>query len=464
MSRLLKDRQFYKKVLIVAFPIILQQLLQSSVQLVDNLMVGTLGELAIGGVSVVNQIYFVVIIVTFGAMAGAGIFTAQFFGSKQIEKLKETFRFKLSISVILSIIAIVIFTIFGKFFIGLFTDNPTTIAWGISYLNITKWVMIPMTLSTAISTSFREIGTTKPLLYISFVAIMTNVLLNYLLIFGNLGFPELGVVGAAYATLISRILEFVLLFVLLQMKGKLFNTKLLDVFKIEKTLLKVIVITAIPLVINEFLFSFGQTMFLQSYSVRGDHALAAINITMAISQLVFITFGGIGTAVAVFIGNTLGENKLVEAKANSQKIFLFAFVFAILLGILLFVLSFYILDIYDVSLNTKQIAQFNIRVNAIMIPFISLYIAMYFTLRSGGDTKSTMLMDSGYIWVIQVPTVFLLSRLTDMSVIYLFLIVQLLEIPKVILAFSRYKKEYWLRNLTDVNTKNAEKLMLTQEV
>jgi Na+-driven multidrug efflux pump len=293
---------------------------------------------------------------------------------------------------------------------------------------------------------------------------MTNVLLNYLLIFGNLGFPELGVVGAAYATLISRILEFVLLFVLLQMKGKLFNTKLLEVFKIEKALLKVIVITAIPLVINEFLFSFGQTMFLQSYSVRGDHALAAINITMAISQLVFITFGGIGTAVAVFIGNTLGENKLVEAKANSQKIFLFAFVFAILLGILLFVLSFYILDIYDVSLNTKQIAQFNIRVNAIMIPFISLYIAMYFTLRSGGDTKSTMLMDSGYIWVIQVPTVFLLSRLTDMSVIYLFLIVQLLEIPKVILAFSRYKKEYWLRNLTDVNTKNAEKLMLTQEV
>lgn len=464
MKHLLADKKFYKRVMVLAFPIILQQLLTSSVQLVDNIMVGTLGELAIGAVSVVNQMYFVVIIVTFGAMAGAGIYTAQFYGSKQFDKLKQTFRFKISIALVLSTIAILIFSILGEFFIGLFTDNPVTIAWGISYLNIAKWVMIPMTLSTAISTSFREIGTTKPLLYISFVAIITNVILNYMLIFGNLGFPELGVEGAAYATLISRILEFVLLFGLLQLRGKFFNTRLVHLFKMNKVLLKMIVITAIPLVINEFLFSFGQTMFIQSYATRGDSALAAINITAAISQLVFITFGGIGTAVAVFIGNTLGENKLVEAKENSLKIFFFAVVFAVFLGIILFILSFFILNIYDISETTRNIAQFNIRVNALLIPVISLYIALYFTLRSGGDTKSTMLMDSGYIWVVQVPVVFALSRFTGMEVIYMFLIIQLLEIPKVFLAYSRYKKEHWLKNLTAVNTENAKKLLMSQEL
>ncbi|HKL47216.1 MAG TPA: MATE family efflux transporter [Candidatus Izemoplasmatales bacterium] len=462
MKKILADRTFYKRVLLVTFPIILQQLLTSSVQLADNLMVGTLGELAIGSVSVVNQMYFVVIIVTFGAMGGAGIFSAQYFGSKQFEQLKQTFRFKLLIAFLLSSIAILIFTLFGEFFISLFTDNPITIAWGVDYLNIAKWVMIPMTLSSAISTTFREIGITKPLLKISVIAILSNVLLNYLLIFGHLGFPRLGIEGAAIATLVSRSIEFALLFVLLVWKGQIFNTHIFELFKINSLLLKLIIITAIPLVINEFLFSFGQTMFMQSYATRGDNALAAINITNTISQLVFITFGGIGTAVAVFIGNTLGENKLAEAKENSKKIIVFALAFAFILGILLFVLSFFVLNLYDISIDTKNIARFNIRVNAFVIPVISLYMVLYFTLRSGGDTRSTMLMDSGYIWVVQVPTVVLLSRLTDLRVIYLFLIIQLLEIPKVALAYSRYKKDYWVKNLALENNKNAEKLMTKQ--
>jgi putative MATE family efflux protein len=463
MRHLLKDTKFYKKVLIIALPIILQQLLTSSVQLVDNLMVGTLGELAIGAVSVVNQLYFVVIIVTFGAMGGAGIYTAQYFGSKQYDSLKQTFRFKLMIALVLSTFAILIFSLFGETFIRLFTDNPTTIRWGLEYLNIAKWVMIPMTISSAISTTFREIGITKPLLSISIVAILSNVVLNYLLIFGNLGFPRLGIEGAAIATLTSRTIEFLLLYLLLVLRGKVFNTSLFKVFKIDGLLLKMIVITAIPLVINEFLFSFGQTVFMQSYATRGDNALAAINITNAISQLVFITFGGIGTAVAVFIGNTLGENKLNEARENSKKIIVFALIFAVVLGVILFILSFFILNLYDISKETENIARFNIRVNAVMIPVISLYISLYFTLRSGGDTRSTMIMDSGYIWVVQVPVVLLLSRLTDLRVIYLFLIIQLLEVPKVILAYSRYKKEYWLKNLAFENNQNAIKLMDKQD-
>ncbi len=464
MTRFFGDKAFYKRVLIIAMPIVIQQLITSSVQLVDNLMVGSLGELAIGAVSVVNQLYFVVIIVTFGAMGGAGIFSAQFFGSKQYSKLKETFRFKLLISLVLSTTAILIFTIFGEFFISLFTDNPTTIRWGMDYLNIAKWVMIPLTFSSAISSTFREIGITKPLLKISTTAILLNVLLNYLLIFGHFGFPKLGIEGAAIATLVSRTLEFILLYILLVFRGKVFNTSFLKMFKIDGILFKVIIITAIPLVINEFLFSFGQTFFMQSYATRGDNALAAINITNAISQLVFITFGGIGTAVAVFVGNTMGENKLKEAKENSMKIIIFAVMFAFILGFILFILSFFVLDLYDISSETEFIAKFNIRVNAFMIPVISLYMVLYFTLRSGGDTKSTMIMDSGYIWVVQVPIIYVLSRFTKLPVIFLYLIIQSLELPKVLLAYSRYKKEYWLRNLAIENDANAKRLMIKQSI
>lgn len=460
MRSFIGDRHFYKRLFAISLPIVLQQLLTSSLQLIDNLMVGDLGELAIGSVSVVNQLYFVIILITFGALGGAGIYTAQYFGSKEEEKLKQTFRFKLIVALLLVILSIVVFSVLGEYLIGFFTENQVTIAGGMDYLNIVKWSMLPWAFSIAISTTFREIGTTKPLLWITLGAIITNTVLNYLLIFGNFGFPNLGIEGAAYATLASRVVEFLLMFVLLIKKGKIFNTKIKDVFKIDALILKAIIIMALPLLLNEFFWSMGQTMFLQSYSTRGDSALAAMNITNAISQLVFVTFGGIGTGIAVMVGNTLGMNQLEVAKDNAKKVIAFAVAFAFVTGMMLFILSFFILDLYDITETTKRIAANNIRINAIFIPVYSFNVSMYFTLRAGGDTRSTMMMDSGYMWVVQVPLIFILARVTNLNVIMLFLIVQLLELPKSVFALSRYKKENWVRNLAIENQENAKKLII----
>jgi putative MATE family efflux protein len=460
MRSFIGDKNFYKKLMAISMPIVLQQLLTSSLQLIDNLMVGSLGELAIGSVSVVNQLYFVIILITFGALAGAGIFTSQYFGSKNFVMLKQTFRFKLIVALLLVFLSIFVFSVFGETLMRFFTENDITISGGLDYLKIVKWSMLPWAFSVAISTTFREIGITKPLLKVTLVAIITNTLLNYLLIFGNFGFPELGIEGAAYGTLISRFVEFILMLVLLIKKGKIFNTSLKDIFKIDSLVLKAIIIMAIPLLLNEFFWSMGQTMFLQSYSTRGDFALAAMNITNAISQLVFVTFGGIATGIAVMVGNTLGDNRIAEAKDNAKKVIAFAVAFAVLTGTVLFVLSFFILELYDVEIETKIIAARNIRINAIFIPVFSFNVSIYFTLRSGGDTKSTMIMDSGYMWLVQVPVVFILARVTNLNVVMLFLIVQLLELPKSMIAMSRYRKEHWLKNLAIKNQENAEKLML----
>ncbi|MFA7561583.1 MAG: MATE family efflux transporter [Candidatus Izemoplasmatales bacterium] len=460
MKSFIGDKNFYKKLFAISMPIVLQQLLTSSLQLIDNLMVGSLGELAIGSVSVVNQLYFVIILITFGALAGAGIFTSQYFGSKNFDMLKQTFRFKLIVALLLVFLSMFVFSVFGETLMRFFTENDITISGGLDYLKIVKWSMLPWAFSVAISTTFREIGITKPLLKVTLVAIITNTLLNYLLIFGNFGFPELGIEGAAYGTLISRFVEFILMLVLLIKKGKIFNTSLKDIFKIDSLVLKAIIIMAIPLLLNEFFWSMGQTMFLQSYSTRGDFALAAMNITNAISQLVFVTFGGIATGIAVMVGNTLGDNRIAEAKDNAKKVIAFAVAFAVLTGTVLFVLSFFILELYDVEIETKIIAARNIRINAIFIPVFSFNVSIYFTLRSGGDTKSTMIMDSGYMWLVQVPVVFILARVTNLNVVMLFLIVQLLELPKSMIAISRYRKEHWLKNLAIKNQENAEKLML----
>jgi putative MATE family efflux protein len=449
MKHLIGDKSFYRRLIAVALPIVVQQLITSSVQLVDNIMVGSLGEQAIDSVAVVNQLYFIVILVVFGILGGAGVYTAQYFGSKDFDKLQQTFRFKVIAALFIVFLSFIILTFFGSFFISLFTENPDIISGGMSYLKIVRFSMIPWAFSVSISFTFREIGITKPLLRVSLITILTNTILNYLLIFGSFGFPELGIEGAAIATVISRALEATLFIILAIKRGKVFNSNIKDMLKINPVVLKAIIMMAIPLMLNEILWSTGQTVFIEAYSTRGDNAYAAANITQAVSQLVFVIFGGISTAIAVMVGNTLGENKLEQARENSKKLIFASVVTAFCMGIILFILSYFIIDIYNVMDETKQFAAFNIRINAITIPIVAFNISMYFTLRAGGDTKSTFIMDSGYMWLIQVPTIFLLSRLTDLPITMLFLIVQLLEIPKMGFAYARYRKGNWIRNLAN---------------
>jgi len=446
-KKFIGDKAFYKTLIAVALPIVLQQLITTSVQLVDNVMVGKLGEEAIGSVAAVNQLYFVVILITFGALGGAGIFTAQYFGSKDYDKLKQTFRFKLIIGLGLATTSLILFSVFQRPLIMLFTSNETTIQGGIDYLNIVKWSAFPWILTVAMSNTFREIGITKPLLKISLVAIFTNAILNFVLIFGYLGFPRLGIVGAAYATLIARFVEFFLTFILLKTRGEVFSTRFSEIFHIDKKLLTSIIIMALPLTLNEALWSSGQTVFVHAYARRGDSALAAMTITGTISQLVFVTFGGIATAVAVMVGNTLGKNDLEKAKDNANKLIATSVLFAVGTGIFLFILSFFIVNIYDVTEATKNIARFNIRINALFIPVYSFNVAIYFTLRSGGDTKSTFMMDAMYMWILPVPVALLLSYLTTLPVVWMYLLVQTLDIPKMLFGLSRYKKERWVKNL-----------------
>lgn len=446
-KKFIGDRKFYKTLIAVALPLVLQQLITSSVQLVDNVMVGRLGEQAISSVAIVNQLYFVIILITFGALGGAGIFTAQYFGSKDFNKLKQTFRFKIIVGMMIAIMSFIVFSFFGESLIRLFTDNDDTVAGAMKYLSIAKWSAFPWILSVAIANTFREIGITKPLLWISIAAILTNTVLNFVLIFGYLGFPALGVFGAAIATLISRFLEVGLTLVLLFFRGTIFKTSLKELFVIDKKLLTSVIIMALPLTLNEALWSSGQTALFQAYSSRGDTALAAMTITNVVSQIVFVTFGGIATAVAVLVGNTLGRNELELAKENARKLLFAAVVVAMVAGFILFILSFFITNLYNAEEATKSIAQFNLRVNALFIPFYSFNVALYFTLRSGGDTLSTMMIDSGYMWVITVPTAMILANFTVLQVTLMFLIVQSLDIPKMLFGLWRYKKEYWVKNL-----------------
>jgi Na+-driven multidrug efflux pump len=257
------------------------------------------------------------------------------------------------------------------------------------------------------------------------------------------------VVGAAIATLIARVVEALLSMWYLIRRQTIFKLVLRKLFAIEFGVVKAVVIIGLPLLLNEFFWSMGQTTFLYAYSTRGDSALAAMNVTNTISQITFVMFQAIGTAAAVFVGNKLGENSLAEAEGNAKRLILIATALAIIVGVLQFGLSFVVLDLYSVSTMTKQAAQFNIRVNAMFVSLYTLNVTIFFIIRSGGDTLSTFLMDSGFMWVIAVPFALVLAFFTDLPITWMFLLIQGTEILKVAFAFNRFFQRRWIKNLAN---------------
>jgi putative MATE family efflux protein len=443
------DRAFYHRLFAISLPLVLQQLLTASIQIVDNIMVGQLGETAIGAVGVVNQLFFVVIITSFGVMSGSTIYMAQYFGAKNKEKLQQTFHFTLLAAMAVAVVSFVMFTLFGERLVGLFTTNPVTTTHALDYIAIIRFGLFAFAISIAISSSLRVVGITKPILWISVVTIVLNTVLNAILIFGLLGFAAYGVIGAAVATLIARVIEALLSLWYLMRRQSIFTFQLSRLLAIEFQLVKAVVIIGLPLLLNEFLWSLGQTTYLYAYATRGDAALAAMNVTNSISQITFVMFQAIGTAAAVFVGNKLGENDLAGAMGNAKKLILIATALAIAVGLVQFMISFVVLDLYSVDQVTKLAAQFNIRVNAAFVPLYTMNVTMFFIIRSGGDTLGTFLMDSGFMWVVAVPVALGLAFLTALPITWMFLIIQGTEFFKVLFAYTRFNQKRWVKNLAD---------------
>ena len=447
LSTFIGDKAFYRHLIAVSLPLILQQLVTASVQIVDNVMVGRLGETAIGAVSVVNQLFFVVIITTFGVISGSTIYMAQYYGAKNQSKLNQTYRITLYASLLVALVAFIIFSVADTQLIQIFTTNPVTIGLAEDYISIIRWGLFGFAISIAISSSLRVVGITKPLLWISVFTIVLNTILNALLIFGLYGFPELGVIGAAIATAIARFAEAALSLWYMWRRQNVFKWDWTRIFAVEFTLIKAIMIIGFPLLLNEIFWSVGQTTFLYAYSTRGDGALAAMNITNSISQITFVLFQALGTASAVFVGNKLGENELEEAQANAKRLVFAAGVVAAGVGLIQFMLSGLFTDFYSVTELTKSWAIFNIRVNALFVPLYTMNVTLFFIIRSGGDTKSTLLMDSGFMWLVAVPVALTLAFFTALPITWMFLIVQGTEFFKVLFSISRYNKKRWVKNL-----------------
>lgn len=452
------DKEFFKSTLLIAIPLMMQQVISTAVNLLDNLMIGQLGDHSLAGVAAVNRFFMIALFGTMGVIAAASVFMAQFYGSDDHDHMKQTFRYTLLSTCFIMSIFIAIALLFPENIIRFFVNDDKVIAEGSRYIVVSALSFIPTMFTMAIAGSMRATGDSKTPLFASIVSMFTNLIFNYALIYGHFGFPALGVVGAGIGTLIARIVELLIIYFSLKTGEYVFRSSSKDLFNISPTLIKAITLKALPLSINEILYASGMALLLRFYGTRGADVISGYSISTTVSDLFFTMNAGMSIATTILVSQPLGANKLNEAKENGYRLLGFGVMLATCFGIMLFMTSFIVPYLYDVSDNAMWIAQNFLRIMAFLFWIYVLNTTVYFILRAGGDTKSTLMMDSGYMWTVNLVCVGIATHYTDMSIIGLYLVGQSTDVIKMIIAMKFLHKEKWLINLAE--KENEQELLL----
>ena len=441
-SRFIGNKAFYKSVVTLLIPIVIQQFITSFVSLLDNIMVGSLGTEAISAASIANQVMLVFILAVFGGMSGAGIYGAQFFGKGDTDGMRYTFRCKMYFGVLISAAAILVYLFFGESFIAAFLkgesnggDLALTQRGGCDYLNIMLWGLPPFALVQVYA------GT----------LILTNLFGNWVLIFGHLGAPAMGVQGAAIATVVSRYVELLIVASHAHRhtdKYPFFAGAYKSLY-VPGSLAMKILRTATPLLINEILWSLGMTFITQFYSSRGLNAVAALNINGTAWNLFSVIMMGMGSAVAIMVGQRLGAGKMEEARDVDRKLIFLTEVIHVIIGVSMVLAAPLVPRLYNVSEEVRDLTRQLLIIAGCSLPIHSFAHVTYFTIRSGGRTVITFLFDAVYTWVIAVPLAFCLTRYTELTITQVYFCVQFVDILKVMIGLIMLKSDFWARNVVN---------------
>ena len=453
-----KDKNLFKSVLMIALPIMVQNGFTNFVNLLDNIMVGRLGTEPMSGVAIVNEILFVYNLCIFGGLSGAGIFTAQYFGRQDDEGVRNTFRFKMVLGFIITVLAFVIFSVFGETLISYYLnesndggDLVAALSYGKAYLSVMLIGLPGFVLVQAYASTLRECGQTMVPMKAGVTAVIVNLVLNYVLIYGKLGFPALGVTGAAIATVISRYVEAMIVIVWTHRhtESQGFAKGLYRTLRVPASLVSIILKKGLILLLNEAMWSMGVTLVTQCYSMRGLNAVAGVNIANTLNNLFKVVFLAFGTSVGIMMGRLLGAGRLEEARETDRKIMMFSVVISSFVGLLMISISWLFPRLYNTTDSARSLATSLIIAYAVFMPMDAYKNATYFTLRSGGRTFITFLFDGFSEISVNFPIAFILSRFTSIGVLWIFVGVHLGGLIKVIVGTILVRKGVWLRTLVE---------------
>lgn len=458
-ERYLGDRAFYASVLRLILPIIVQQGVTQFVNLLDNVMVGALGTVSMSGVAIVNQLIFIFNLTIFGGLSGASIFGAQFAGKRDWDGLRDTLRFRLVFSVGVLALGVAVFLLFGEPLFRLYLpegvtdpeDIAATLGAARVYLDVMLWGLLPFALVQCLSGVLRDVGDTVPPMRASVIAIAVNLAGNWLLIFGNLGFPRMGVAGAALATVLSRWVE------LAYLAGKMFRDRekypfLQGAFRslrVPLPLTKKIIVTGTPLMLNEALWALGTAAINVCYASRGLGAVAATNISSTVWSVFSIVMMSMGNAIGILAGQLLGAGETAEARRTVRKLLFFTVAANLVVGGLVILSAPFIPLAYNTEPQVRQTATKLLYIFGALMPVMAFTNGTYFTIRSGGKTFITFLSDCVFTWVVCFPIAWVCANLTGMSLVRMYFFVQCAEILKAVVGYVMIRSGIWVNNIVN---------------
>lgn len=448
--KFLKDKEFLKGMLAIAIPVSLQNLISSSLNMIDTLMISSLGQANIAAVGLANQVFFLYILLTFGINSGSSIFIAQYWGKEDIPSIKKVMGLALTISTIAGAIFTFIALVIPEFIMGLFIDELEVIQLGASYLRIVGLSYIITAISFAFSIALRTTGRPRVPLKVSIISFLVNTGLNYIFIFGKLGMPAMGIRGAALGTLVARIVEILLIVYAIYGTRNILAASFSELMSWKKDFVKRYIDTIYPVILTEGFWALGQVMYTAAYARIGEEATAAIQLTNTIQNIFFVVVRGLANACGVMVGSKVGAGEEDTAYEYAIRFIILSSVSGLVLGVLMALGPDIPLSLFR-GLDPGLYA-----VSRRLLVFMGLTfvirvyntIAIVGVMRAGGDTKVAMKIDLSTVWFIGVPLAFMGATIFKLPVEYVFLLVTMEEVVKAILGIPIIKSGKWIKKLT----------------
>jgi len=446
----LRDTTFMRSMLSLAIPVAIQQFISASLNMVDVIMVGQLGEASIAALGLANQIFFLLILFLFGVTSGMAIFTAQFWGKGDAQKIRLVLGICLTVAIFVGTLFTLAATLIPEKVLGFYTEDPEVIALGSSYLSIVGFSYIFMAVTTSYFAVLRSVTLVKMTVVVSVIAIILKTILGYLLIFGIGPFPMLGVRGAAFGTAFGWVFQCLLILFLVYKLRTPLAANPLTFFRFERAFLVDVLKTAMPAAANEVFWSVGITIYNAVYARIGTDAIASVQISASVEEIAFVFFIGLGNACAIMIGNKIGEGKKELAFEYGRRYTVLTVLVALLSGLIIFLLRGPIVSLYEVSPQAAENAR------TLMLIFASTawlrsinFILFVGALRAGGDTRFAMFMELTTIWVVGVPAALIGGFVLRLPVTGVYMLVLLEELVKVFIITRRYLSRKWIHDLVN---------------
>lgn len=444
-----KDKIFLKSVFAIALPMALQNLISTSVNMVDTLMITSLGEASLAAVGLANQVFFFYALITFGINSGSSIFISQYWGKEDQINIRRILGIALFISTIVGVIFTFVAFLFPEFLMRIFIDDAEVIKLGAGYLKLVSLSYLVTAIGFSYNVALRSTGRPNIPMIGSLISFVTNTVFNYMLIFGKFGFPALGIKGAAIGTIIARVVELIfIIYTVYRTKGVL-AAKFRDLIDWNKEFIAKYIKTVSPVIFNEGFWSLGQIMYSIAYASIGTEATAAIQLTTTIQNVFFVLIRGLANACTVMVGNRIGSNDREEAYDYAIKFISLATTLGLVLGAVMALTPDLTLRIFNIEPELFEVTK-----KLLIMMGLTFVIRTYNStvivgvLRGGGDTNFSLYIEMGAVWLAGVPLAFIGAKLLNLPVYLVFLLVSLEEVVKVVVSLPRVLSKKWIKDLT----------------